>query len=63
MSGTCTNENKDYDGVDQFVCSECGIELQDWHSVERCEDGEVIFHEYLFKFCPNCGRRVERTRR
>ena len=59
MSGTCTNENKDYDGVDQFVCSECGIELQDWHSVERCEDGEVIFHEYTFRYCPNCGKKVE----
>lgn len=55
---TCKNVGMDYAEVDQFVCSECGIELQDWHSVERCEDGEVIYHEYTFRFCPNCGRRI-----
>ena len=56
---TCKNVGTDYADCDQFVCSECGIELQDWHTVERCEDGEVIFHEYEFRFCPNCGRRIE----
>ena len=55
---TCKNVGMDYAEVDQFACSECGIELQDWHSVERCEDGEVIYHEYTFRFCPNCGRRI-----
>lgn len=46
----------EYDECDQFVCSECGIELQDWHRVERDEiDGEVTYHEYVFNFCPNCG--------
>ena len=56
---TCKNVGTDYAECDQFVCSECGIELQDWHSVERCEDGEVIFHEYTFRFCPHCGRKIE----
>lgn len=55
---TCKNVGMDYADCDQFVCSECGIELQDWHRVERCEDGEVIFHEYTFRYCPNCGRKV-----
>lgn len=59
---TCKNENMDYDEVDQFVCSECGIELQDWKGVERDEDSfgfpECTFYEYSFKFCPNCGRKV-----
>lgn len=55
----CKNVGTDYAEVDQFVCSECGIELQDWHSVERCEDGEVIFHEYTFRYCPHCGKKVE----
>ena len=55
---TCKNVGTDYAECDQFVCSECGIELQDWHSVERCEDGEVIFHEYTFRYCPACGREV-----
>lgn len=56
----CHNENKDYDDCDQFVCSNCGIELQDWHQVERDEDdGNVSYHEYEFHFCPNCGAKIE----
>jgi len=56
---TCTNVGTDYAEVDQFVCSECGIELQDWHRVERdVDDGEVSYHEYTFHFCPNCGCRI-----
>lgn len=54
------NNNEDYAECDQFVCSNCGIELQDWHRVERDEDdGEVSYHEYTFKFCPNCGAEME----
>ena len=46
----------EYDEVDQFVCSECGIELQNWVRVERDEDdGDETHHEYRFNFCPNCG--------
>ena len=57
---TCRNIAEDYADVDQFVCSECGIELQDWDRVERDEDtGEESFHEYTLKYCPNCGRRIE----
>lgn len=59
-SPTCKNLNNDYADVDQFVCSECGIELQGWHRVERDEDtGEKSFYEYALKYCPNCGRRNE----
>lgn len=57
--GTCKNVGTDYAECDQFACSECGIELQDWHSVERCEDGEIIFHEYTLRYCPHCGRKIE----
>ena len=50
------NIGKDYNEVDQFVCSECGVELQEWLRVERDEDtGEETYHEYCFNFCPNCG--------
>ena len=57
---TCENINEDYAECDQFKCSECQIELQDWHRVERDEyDGEISYHEYTFKYCPNCGRRVK----
>ena len=57
---TCENINEDYADCDQFKCSECQIELQDWHRVERDEDdGEISYHEYTFRYCPNCGRRVK----
>ena len=54
------NIGTDYDEVDQFVCSECGIELQDWRRVERDDyDGEETFHEYRLRYCPNCGARMD----
>ena len=57
----CHNENHDYAECDQFVCSNCGIELQDWHRVERDEDdGDVTYHEYEFKYCPNCGAKIDK---
>ena len=53
------NENNDYADCDQFVCSECGIELQDWHRVERdIDDEDITYHEYTFKYCPNCGAEM-----
>lgn len=61
IGSTCENENKDYAECDQFVCSNCGIELQDWHRVERDEDdGDITYHEYEFDFCPRCGCKVIR---
>ena len=61
-SKKCHNENHDYAECDQFVCSNCGIELQDWHRVERDEDdGDVTYHQYEFKYCPNCGARISTT--
>lgn len=49
----------EYDEVDQFVCSECGIELQNWVRVERDEDdGDITNHEYRFNFCPNCSADI-----
>lgn len=63
LSNTCKNENKDYAECDQFVCSNCGIELQNWHRVERDEDdGDITYHEYEFDFCPHCGCRVVREK-
>ena len=54
------NVATEYDDCDQFVCSECGIELQAWHRVERDEDdGDVTYHEYMFRFCPHCGAKMD----
>ena len=48
-------------GCDQFVCSNCGIELQDWHRAERDEDdGDTTYHEYEFNYCPNCGAKIDK---
>lgn len=55
--GICHNQNNDFKECDQFVCSCCGIELQDWVRIERDEEGEALL-EYEFKYCPNCGSRV-----
>lgn len=51
---TCQNDGKDSPETDQFICSKCGIELLDWtrYIGDECYD-------YVFKFCPNCGRRIE----
>ena len=54
----CNNVGTDYAACDQFVCSNCGIELQDWRRVERDEDGDTTYHEYEFRFCPNCGAKL-----
>ena len=53
------NIGTDYDEVYQFVCSECGIELQGWYRVERDEDdGVETIHEYRLRYCPNCGGKI-----
>ena len=55
----CHNISSDYAECDQFVCSNCGIELQDWRRVERDEeDGDITYHEYIFNYCPNCGAKL-----
>ena len=55
---TCFNENEDYDDVDQFVCSKCGIHLQGWYRVDEDDFDDGIVHEYTLRFCPNCGAKV-----
>lgn len=53
-----TNDSE-FDECDQFVCSNCGIELQSWVRIERDEDdGEETCHEYRFLYCPNCGAKI-----
>ena len=50
------NRNDEYAGCDQFICSNCGIELQGWDRIVRA--GFKPFDElwdFEFNFCPNCG--------
>ena len=55
------NVGTDYDETDQFVCSECGIELQGWYRVEHDEDDDdETIHEYRFRYCPHCGARMDK---
>lgn len=56
-----TNIGTDYDDTDQFVCSNCGIHLQNWVQVEVDEDdGEETHREYSLRYCPHCGARVRK---
>lgn len=53
------NIHKRYHEVDEFVCEECGIHLEDWSQVEIDEDtGEETHFEYVLKYCPECGRKI-----
>lgn len=55
---TCTNESE-YDSIDEFKCSNCGIVLSEYQQIEVDEDdGERYFYDYRPKYCPNCGRKI-----
>lgn len=55
---TCTNESE-YDSIDEFQCSNCGIILSEYQQIECDEDdGERYFYDYRPKYCPNCGRKI-----
>jgi predicted RNA-binding Zn-ribbon protein involved in translation (DUF1610 family) len=55
---TCKNESNN-NPVDEFICSECGFMTEDF-SEKRVDmdDGEVTYHEFEFRYCPNCGAKV-----
>ena len=45
------NIGTDYNEVDQFVCSECGIELLDRHRVERDDEGGIMTYIESYRQC------------
>lgn len=47
------------DDFDEFKCSECGYQCDDTNSCKKDDDGEIFHFDFQFKFCPNCGRKVE----
>lgn len=53
------NIGTDYGEQDQFICSECGIHLQDWIRIDEDDYEDGVVHEYVFRFCPNCGKKLE----
>lgn len=60
LLNTCTDIS-DFNEVDGFKCSNCGIEITDFCRVERDEDdGSESYHEFILKYCPNCGRFIKR---
>lgn len=46
--------------VDEFICSECGLWLQDLSEYQMDEDdGDVTCHEFEVKHCPRCGVKID----
>ena len=55
---TCTNKSE-FDSIDEFECSNCGIVLSEYQQIEIDEDdGKRFFCDYRPKYCPNCGRKI-----
>lgn len=49
--------------VDEFTCSECGFTCTDYSQVKYDEDGDYTYLcECEFKYCPNCGAKMDRRR-
>ena len=56
---TCKNITE-YNPVDEFICSECGIILIDFvQNIIDEHDNDVTYSEYCMKHCPECGKKVE----
>lgn len=54
------NLNTDYHEVDQFICSECQLQLRGWTRTMYDEDGEYDWQqEYVLKYCPECGAKIK----
>ena len=55
---TCTNLSE-YDSMDEFRCSNCGLTLvEHTECLAGEDDGEEYYFNYRPKYCPNCGRRI-----
>lgn len=55
---TCINLSE-FDSIDEFECSNCGIVLSEYQQIEIDEDdGKRVFYDYRPKYCPNCGRKI-----
>ena len=47
--------------IDKFVCEKCGFMVDGWTAFNFEDETDDRFdYEFAFKFCPSCGRRVEK---
>lgn len=56
---TCQNLSE-YNLVDGFECSNCGIIIENYNEIEIDEDypEDRCMKEYAPRYCPNCGRKI-----
>lgn len=56
------DKNNPLHEVDQFVCSNCGLHLEDWVEVYYDDDWgfttEPTYYDYALEHCPHCGCEV-----
>lgn len=45
---------------DEFICTNCGINLQNWEAVE-CYGDDTVHYTYAFRYCPNCGAKIDES--
>lgn len=43
--------------TDEFICSECGVVLQD---VSEYIVEDDVYREFYFDYCPNCGAKMDK---
>lgn len=43
--------------ADEFICSECGIAFKEMSEYIIEDD---VYREFYFKFCPNCGAKMDK---
>lgn len=56
----CYNINTGYPASDEFFCSNCGIQLRGWYSIDHHPNDDIEYNDYEFNYCPNCGARIKR---
>lgn len=52
----------DYEGTEEWYCSNCHIRLRNWVRLLPSKDdefGTLDPYKYLFKFCPECGEKID----
>lgn len=43
--------------ADEFICSECGVAFKEMSEYIIEDD---VYREFYFKFCPNCGAKMDK---